>query len=158
MLKISRTLCGTFPHVGHSRVHSPLWHIAAQPQQPLWLAASSTLSLPLNQWPTRRNWSWQFIGHGIKRTWPEWEQKIGKVNSHPVEVVVTAEGAVYYMYKKEMACSLYMPVNKGPSVVRWHCCSGCQNVSRGAREKRETYLLGIVKQRVNVTDGFSSCA
>ena len=31
-----------------------------------------------------------------------------------LEVVATAEGAVYYMYKKETACSLYMPVNKEP--------------------------------------------
>ena len=56
VLKTSRTLHGTFPCVGHSRVHSPQWCIAAQPQKPLWLAALSTLSLPLNPQPTGRNW------------------------------------------------------------------------------------------------------
>ena len=43
-LKTSRTLRGTFPRVRHSHVHLPLQCITAQPQQPLWLAAPSTLS------------------------------------------------------------------------------------------------------------------
>ena len=45
-LKTSRTLCGTFPRVGHSRVHLPLRRVAAQPRQPLRLAASSNLRPP----------------------------------------------------------------------------------------------------------------
>ena len=57
-LKILQTLHGTFPCVRHSHVHSPLRHVTVQPWQPLWLAASSTLSPSLNPWPTGRNRSW----------------------------------------------------------------------------------------------------
>ena len=53
-----------------------------------------------------RSWNQENMARVREKDW-QGEQSL--------EVVATAEGAVYYMYKKEMACSLYMPVNKGPS-------------------------------------------